>query len=379
MKVLLAGYILGRGGIQSHLRWLARALVESGVETLALVMGDEAPTADSQASLQYLQELGVQLAFCTPYSRKGTRLDLSRLRRFQEVIAVVNQFQPDIYLAVGTGWNLPVPALLARSRSRRVFHEVMSGIPNGWRDARWGVRLWFDEVVGQSPTVAHTFAQCFKWPKPVPALPALPEPLEITAQLPQVTAKTIPRGQIRAAMFSRLEPYKRGLWLVQKWEHLQPYLAELHIYGTGVEEAAIRAWIEQQGLGDRVFCHGRYPDGQAYVDLLSQYDLTLLPTIGAEGAPLVLLESMACGVPFVACNVGGIPDYGVNNPDCLVVETSTAAFLAGVEQMAERLSQGQIDQVRLQQLYLNLYSYQVLKQKWLTYLTNLLPQSAAAA
>jgi hypothetical protein len=34
MKVLVFGVIFGHGGIQSHLRWLCRALVESGMEVL---------------------------------------------------------------------------------------------------------------------------------------------------------------------------------------------------------------------------------------------------------------------------------------------------------------------------------------------------------
>jgi glycosyltransferase involved in cell wall biosynthesis len=163
-------------------------------------------------------------------------------------------------------------------------------------------------------------------------------------------------------------------------------LAELHIHGSRPEESLIRDYIKARGIGDRVKCWGRYPDGQEYVDLLSSYDLTLLPTIGAEGSPLVLLESMACGVPFVAYGVGGIPDYGDNNPDVMIVPPEpwvtdqareyttttptgeTKAFLKAVKLMAEKLALGEVNQQRLQQFYFEHYSYQVLKRLWLSYL-----------
>jgi glycosyltransferase involved in cell wall biosynthesis len=102
---------------------------------------------------------------------------------------------------------------------------------------------------------------------------------------------------------------------------------------------------------------------------------------------LVLLESMACGVPFVAYGVGGIPDYGRNNPDVMVVPPEpwvtdqareyttttptgkTKAFLEAVKLMAEKLALGEVNQPRLQRFYFANYSYEVLQKLWLSYLT----------
>jgi glycosyltransferase involved in cell wall biosynthesis len=368
MRIMLSGKIFGRGGIQSHLRWLARALREAEVETLIISLDSDRLSPDCLKLQKNLQNLGVQLHTCTANFDRSTPRIWSKFQQLLEIKTLIDRFSPDIYLAVGTGWNLFVPPLLSQSIARRIFYEVMSGKPSGWQDSRWCVRGGFDEVIGQSPIVAKTFAQCFDWKKTVSAIPALPEPLELTATLPTITSNVVEFGQAKAALFSRLEPHKQAFWLVQQWDSLKDFLRELHIHGTGSEETLIRNYIEAREIGDRVKCFGRYPEGQAYVDLLSSYDLTLLPTIGAEGAPLVLLESMACGVPFVACGVGGIPDYGVNNPNVSIVPPDGKVFISGVKHMVHKLANSQIDQLQLQQFYLNHYSYKVLKNTWLSYL-----------
>ena len=383
MKVLLFGTVSGQGGIQSHLRWLSKALVESEQEVLIVTTH---PLKAEGLNLQEALTSGIKIHQIRSEQLKSSNYLIKKIMQLKDLVKAVNNFAPDVYLGVGTSWYLSLLPLLSFKRVRSIFHEVMSGLGASWRDSRWGVKWWFDDVVGQSACVAENFTEYFGWQKPVPAIPAIPEPLELTATLPQVKIKQVELGTAKAALFSRLIPWKKALWLVQQWEDLQEYLGELHIHGSGPEESLIREYIKSQGIGDRVKCFGRYPESQAYVDLLSSYDLTLLPTVGPEGAPLVLLESMACGVPFVAYGVGGIPDYGVDNPNVIVVPPEpwltdqareyavadptqkTTAFVRGVQSMAQKLAAGTIDQVELQQFYLEHYSFEVLKQTWVSYL-----------
>jgi glycosyltransferase involved in cell wall biosynthesis len=355
MKVLLVGNLIGHGGIQSHLRWLSKALAEQGEQVIILSLTTPKDFSDRSSEFIITQSPNIQIVYCKS----------SRWQRFIEITNIIKNFSPDAYLAVGTGWNLFIPPLLSGVKTRKIFHEVMSGVPNGWSDSRWSVRWFFDEVIGQSPTVAKTFADCFGWQKAVTAIPAMPEPLELTALLPHVITRKVEFGKAKAALFSRLVPHKQAFWLVQQWAFLKDILGELHIHGTGPEEASIREYIISEGIGDRVKCFGRYPEGQDYVDLLSSYDMTLLPTMGAEGAPLVLLESMACGVPFVAYGVGGIPDY--DNPNVLIVSPESNEFVSGIKSMVLMLSKGDINQEDLQKFYLQNYSYSVLKKLWLSY------------
>jgi len=372
MKILLIGTLLGQGGIQNHLKWLATALAEVNVETLIISLNSTPFSSKGDSSVEYLKKKGIKVSSFPLYQLQHSFLNLSVIFRGLKIKNLIEEFSPDIYFAVGTGWNLSIPLLFVRKKPRCIFHEVMSGKPTNWRDSRWAVRWYFDEVVGQSPIVAQTFAKCFGWKKKLSALPAFPEPLEIIANFPQAVCKKVELGKAKAAIFSRLVPHKQAFWLVQNWQLLQDVLEELHIHGSGPEEQLIRSYVAEHNLCDRIKCFGAYPEGQDYVNLLKSYDLTLLPTVGSEGAPLVLLESIACGVPFVAYAVGGIPDYAEGNPNVLVVpletESTTNNFVEGVRQMAHKLAFGEINQVQLQKFYLDHYGYEVVKKAWLSYL-----------
>ncbi|WP_342597475.1 glycosyltransferase [Cyanobacterium aponinum UTEX 3222] len=387
MKIIIFGLISGRGGIQTHTYWLTKTLLESNYRVLIITPRFVKSHGGAFVETELFNP-NLKIISLNDESINKKQSILDKIVENIDLLRQIRLFSPDIFFGVGTGWYMTFISLFLPPQTKKIFHEVMSGKTYTKKDPRWGVKYFFTDVYAQASDVGKNFNETFNWQKEIPVLPAFPEPLEITAQLPQVESKIIPLGKAKAALFSRLAPHKQAFWLVQQWDFLKNYLDELHIHGSGSEESLIRNYIEEKGIGDKVKCFGRYPDGQAYVDLLSSYDLTLLPTIGAEGSPLVLLESMACGVPFVAYGVGGIPDYGYNNPDVIVVPpepwlttqareyTTTSpqgeikAFLAGVQVMAENLAKGEINQLRLQQFYFDHYSYNVLKRLWLLYLSN---------
>ena len=382
MKIIVFGLIYGAGGIQTHVSWLTKTLLESGVQVLIIT-----PTVQNCQIISWIKEQELNSDHLNIFSLNSSKDKVDTIfSKYLKSFQLVRKFAPDVFLCVGTGWNMSVISLFLPAKTRKIFHEVMSGKTYRKKDPRWGIKYLFTDVFAQASDVGKNFSETFNWKNEIPVLPAFPEPLEITAQLPTAKQKLVPLGKAKAALFSRLVPHKQAFWLVQQWDFLKDYLGELHIHGGGSEEALIRQYIKDKDIGDRVKCFGRYPDGQAYVDLLGSYDMTLLPTIGAEGSPLVLLESMACGVPFVAYGVGGIPDYGTNNPNVMVMppeswltsqareyttttpKGETRVFVAGVQQMAKKLSMGEINQSKLQQFYLQNYSYKVLKELWLSYL-----------
>lgn len=365
MRIALAGVFVGRGGVQTHFHWLTRALIAAGHDVQIYSLGGMPDEEDHRRELELSQQGSVSVQHIYD---SGGKCRLKPVAAARRLMAKLNSFRPDLYLACGTGWNLFLPAWASRACGKLVFHEVMSGEVSGKRDSRWAARWLFEEIVAQAHPVANNFARSTGWKHPIKVLPAFPEPLEITANIPAPVPPSARNGRARAAFFGRLVPHKQAYWLVQQWPRLQHVLTELHIYGTGPEEEDIRQFIRDQKLSGRVFCHGAYPSAQAYVDLLRSFDLTLLPTLGAEGAPLVLLESMACGVPFVAFNVGGIPDYA--NPDCIICDAAAPdGFIPAVEGMVKCLRSGEMDANRLSAFYQRKFSFAALSTIWCDWLT----------
>ena len=90
------------------------------------------------------------------------------------------------------------------------------------------------------------------------------------------------------------------------------------VIGEGPEENNLRAQAERVGVAHRVCFLGRV----AHEDLprvLSQCDLYVQPSIGEEAFGISVVEAMACGLPVLASDNGGLPE--------IVVEGETGHLL----------------------------------------------------
>ena len=81
---------------------------------------------------------------------------------------------------------------------------------------------------------------------------------------------------------------------------------ELLIVGAGADEGSFRSLAHNLNVADRVRFVGRVNQGDL-ARYFSAADVSVLASL-REGWPNVLLESMACGTPVVASNVGGVPE-----------------------------------------------------------------------
>lgn len=90
--------------------------------------------------------------------------------------------------------------------------------------------------------------------------------------------------------------------------------AQLYVIGEGGERTALEARIAARGLQGRATLVGARPQAEL-TDWYAAADLFCLASV-REGCPNVVIEAMACGLPVVAADVGGIselvvgPDYG---------------------------------------------------------------------
>jgi glycosyltransferase involved in cell wall biosynthesis len=123
-------------------------------------------------------------------------------------------------------------------------------------------------------------------------------------------------------------------------------------------------------LETNVTFHGRHSHEQLST-LLPQVDLVVVPSLVREGFPLVCLEALACGVPFVALNRGGLaavvadiagplgdigPMMGVDDADELVVG-KLAANIGAAMQLLRQPGIHEDIQLRCRRLVLERYDW----------------------
>ncbi|WP_286474283.1 glycosyltransferase [Methanobacterium sp. CWC-01] len=107
---------------------------------------------------------------------------------------------------------------------------------------------------------------------------------------------------------------------------------KLKIVGSGPLEEKLKSLLYDLDLEDKIEILKNVSD----VELLNLYnssDLFVLPSVidsqgNTEGLGVVLLEAMACGVPVIGSNVGGIPDIIKNNRTGILIPEKDHSFLA---------------------------------------------------
>lgn len=108
---------------------------------------------------------------------------------------------------------------------------------------------------------------------------------------------------------------------------------EVDLVGQGPQGDALRALVRRLGLEGTVGFRGSMPQAEL-ADWYRAADVFVLPS-HSEGVPNVLLEAMACHTPYVATNVGGIPEIHVPEVGRLVPPNDPAGL---AEVLAEELA-----------------------------------------
>jgi len=123
---------------------------------------------------------------------------------------------------------------------------------------------------------------------------------------PDLRARMCPRGVDALIIhISNFRPVKRVDVVIDVFRRVRRHArARLVLVGDGPARAEAERQAAEYGLGDEVLFLGEQDDPVLW---LSIADLFLLPS-AQESFGLAALEAMACGVPVVASNVGGLPD-----------------------------------------------------------------------
>ncbi len=200
------------------------------------------------------------------------------------------------------GWRGRWATLVGRLAYRRTAHIIAVSGPIRQR------LVERDGVPAERVTVIPCAMPEDSLPQPAPALPE---------QL---------RGRPLVGVVARLEPEKGVDVLLRAAPRILDHRPEcaFMVVGDGPQRATLEAQAARLGLGSHVHFLGFRPDVRALLPLL---EVLVVPSL-SEGAPLVILEAMAAGVPVVASAVGGIPDQIRHDQQGLLVPPGNDAALA---------------------------------------------------
>jgi glycosyltransferase involved in cell wall biosynthesis len=124
----------------------------------------------------------------------------------------------------------------------------------------------------------------------------------------------------------RLAPEKGFGDLIQALGKMDRRDVTLVLVGEGGERTRLAARAGALGLGDRVRFEGFQPEAKMPL-YYAAADLVCLPS-HQEGWPNVLMESAACGCPFVASDVGGVSEIQALTGGGLIVAPGQPEALA---------------------------------------------------
>ena len=111
------------------------------------------------------------------------------------------------------------------------------------------------------------------------------------------------RNPIIFGFFGPVQPYKGVHILIDAFNRLPEGKARLLIFGTGSSDY-VSHLMRQAKPG--VEFRGAFDD---LGKMLTEFDVSIVPPIWEDNAPLVVLESQAAKKPIIGADIGGIPDF----------------------------------------------------------------------
>ncbi|WP_377644192.1 glycosyltransferase [Oryzobacter terrae] len=307
-SVLLVVGAMNRGGIESWLMNVARAVPPEEVRLTFLVHSDRPSDFDDE-----IRALGHHLAVCRlGRDPVGYAVRLARLMRsegpFDAVHAFVSTFSA---LPLTVARLVGVPVRIAHSQTDRRAVLATAGPARRAYSAlaSWGLRR--SMTLGMACTVGASEFLFRRDPQDDPRIRVVPNAID-----PRPFADAV--GTLRADLMlpddalvvghvARFVPVKNQGFLVEvarRWA-AQGDPVHLVLVGEGPDRPAVEATVAAAGLTGRVHLTGLRTD---IPGVMADLDVLVLPSLW-EGAPITLVEAQASGVPcVVSAEVTGATD-----------------------------------------------------------------------
>jgi glycosyltransferase involved in cell wall biosynthesis len=351
MKVLLVStvYPPALGGPSLQTQEIAAALTRHGHSATVLTTSDAAEPS-SEFEVIHLPQRRAR------FDRASRNLRLLRdinsvLRRVRPDLVHMQTCEGNVPLAVGVAARVRgIPRLikfsadfvwvrLNRDRHQGLDYEELHRSSLRARLLTRAQRATFAQyslVWATAPFLSRCLTGVYGLrPEVVHSLPNLIQLAQPPTAPPKPPARPAPSRPLTALIVARLVPQKGIEVAIDALAQLSDRPIRLRLAGGGSAEyeAALRSRIVARGVEDRVDFLGPVP-AQRLTAEYAAADWLLLPS-WYEGFPIVLVQAMAAGLPWLATRVGGIPSMLADGEAGLLVSPGDAEALASAMRRLE--------------------------------------------
>jgi len=345
-SVLICSNLWTVGGVESHIVRLCRILVSRGAEVLFVTRN----STEGVPVLEALRNIRVR-CLSTPFANRG-----GRASTLWSMVAWQTQIRDhvDVLYTFDTTWFTVFLSRFVKPGGYVI--GTHAGPPNLEKEyVHPATRHILNGFLVESASQVEAYRSLGV---PIGAIPHLAN----VGGAPGWRQRKI--DTLRVAFMGRLDRNKGMYRLLDIWPRLQIQPATLDIYGDGRERLGLEREVRRLGLDESIRLRGAWASEELPA-IMDKTDLVVLPS-EYEGVPLVLLECMAFGVPFVASDVGAIRSLAEDNPDVRVVPLANRAIASAIQEMAIGIRSGNIRGDRLQEYHRIRYGYEKLARQWMS-------------
>ncbi len=332
---LVSPYDLGvPGGVQSHVRHLATALLAAGDQVVVLGPGEGGVTHGVPADVDgpgHAAEVALGSTRGVPFNGAVAPIALGPAVGLRTA-RILRRLAPDVVHVHEPAVPMVGPAAVLGARAPVVVTlHAWSDTDRAYRLARpLGRRLLAraDAALAVSPAAARYHAHALG--VGADALAVVPNGVDVARfAAARDRSATAPRDPAPSVVFvGRLEPRKGVLVLARAYLRLRRSHPDAHltVIGDGPQRAELAGLLS--GVPDgQVELAGRVEGGRLAAALASA-DVAVAPALGGESFGIVLLEAMAAGTAVVASAIPGYRGVLTDGVDGVLVPPGDDAALA---------------------------------------------------
>lgn len=357
-RILLIGHIDGVGGAQTAFQELYKFVVKQDYVVKLIAITDNGTDRKNTYDHHLLTSI--------PHIGSSIFFQLKKWIIILSASIRARKFNPDLFVSVGLSNSSNFISSFLGKYCYKIGQDFIAG--RDVSDNIWiSSRKHMDGIAVQAPSMLKYWSQKLQNLDRLNWLPCFPS-LPVEGILHENNAST---KNIKLAYFGRLAANKGLPLLLEAISNKDSFShVSLDLWGNGTEETFLKKKVAKLQLEDRVRFMGKYPAAQEGAKLMSSYDALLLTSTYNEGLPLILLESMAYGIPFLATNVGAIQDCCIDNPDTILVQPTLYDIRSGVAELVDKIGERKFNPERLRDFYKKNFSYEVMADRWKMCLNN---------